>query len=362
MYSLVPGPTSVSPAVLNVFVENFASTDIEDDFWDEYEALQKALQNILQTSNEVVIMSGEGMVVLWGAMKSVIKPGDHVVSVVNGLYGEGFAQIAQGLGATVERVEFPWDQAVDNNKVIETIQRVQPRLVTMVHCETPTGCLNELTDIGSVTTDYGGLFLVDFVSSAGGVKLNVDMEKIDLGLLGSQKVIGAPPALAFASVSDRAWNIIENVKYSGYDAFLPFRAMGRGKLLPYTHNWHAIAATLVACNELLEEGLDSVQTRHTAVRDVCLQAGKDIGLKVFHVDCPSPTVSAFYIPEGLTWDDFNGALRSRGVIVGGSYGNVEGKLFRIGHMGRQASLDMVKEAMTIIAEIISELKLSQSKE
>jgi aspartate aminotransferase-like enzyme len=356
-YSLVPGPTTVSPAVLNAFVENFASSDIEDDFWDDYKGLQTALQAILQTSNDIVIMSGEGMVVLWGAMKSVIQPGDKVVAVVNGLYGEGFAQIAQGLGATVERVEFSWDGAVENDKVIEAIQRVRPRLVTMVHCETPTGCLNDLTGIGSATTECDGLFLVDFVSSAGGADLNVDKEKIDLGLLGSQKVIGAPPALAFASVSDRAWKVIEHdVKYSGYDAFAPFKGMGIGKILPYTHNWHAIVATRIACEELLEEGIEAVQNRHTKVRDQCLQAGKDMGLKMYHATCPSPTVTAFYIPEGIEWGSFNAALRAKGVVVGGSYADLAGKIFRIGHMGRQASEELVNEAMDIIASTILELK------
>ena len=357
-YNLVPGPTSVSPSVLQAFVENFASSDIEDDFWDDYEGLQTALQTILKTQNEVIIMSGEGMVVLWGAMKSVIKPGDKVVSVVNGLYGEGFAQMAEGLGATVERVDFPWIGAVDNDKVIEVIQQQKPQLVTMVHCETPTGCLNSLAGIGDATTKCDGLFLVDFVSSAGGVELNVDEERIDLGLLGSQKVLGAPPALAFASVSNRAWKVIANTNYSGYDAFLPFQGMKQGQLLPYTHNWHAIVATRRTCQDLIDEGMDKVQNRHAQARDLCIDVGtKQLGLKLYNPVCPSPTVTAFCVPEGVTWDDFNDSLRTKGVIVSGSYGDLVGKIFRIGHMGRQASPDLVKDAMEKVAETLVELQV-----
>mmetsp|Transcript_14063 Transcript_14063/g.31902 ORF Transcript_14063/g.31902 Transcript_14063/m.31902 type:complete len:367 (-) Transcript_14063:52-1152(-) len=354
-YSLVPGPTSVSPAVLKAFVENYGSSDLEEEFWGEYMGLQKSLQDILQTSNDIAIMSGEGMVALWGAMKSVIQTGDTVLSVVNGLYGDGFAEMAQGLGANMERVEFPWDQAVDNDRVIQAIQRVRPKLVTMVHCETPTGCLNTLSGIGAATKECGGLFLVDFVSSAGGAPLNVDEECIDLGLLASQKVIGAPPALAFVTISDRAWQRIQQVKYNGYDALSPFQNMGSGKLLPYTHNWHAIAATRVACQEILVEGLDEIHLRHGHVRDACIQAGSSMGLKPYHVACPSPTVTAFYVPDGIKWDAFNAALRSKGVVVAGSYGDLDGRIFRIGHMGRQADIETVRDAMAIIEHTIGEL-------
>jgi len=357
-YHLVPGPTQVSEKVLNAFVENLASSDFEDEFWDDYEGLQKILQEILHTSNEIAIMSGEGMVILWGAMKSVLRPGDKVVSVVNGLYGEGFAAMAEGLGATVHRVEFPWTGKVDSAEVVRKIMTVRPSLVTMVHCETPTGCLNDLSGIGSATTGAGGLFLVDFVSSAGGVPLRVDEEHIDLGLLGTQKVIGAPPALAFATVSDRAWDVVEKVKYAGYDALLPFRGMGQGKLLPYTHNWQAIAATRIACNELLDEGMELVEARHRIARYTCLSRGKNIGLKVYNPACPSPTVTCFYVPEDVEWAALDRALRAKGVIVGGCYGDLEGKAFRIGHMGLQASKPLVEEAMNLLRETLDELRLS----
>uniref|UniRef100_A0A7S2UBE1 alanine--glyoxylate transaminase n=1 Tax=Attheya septentrionalis TaxID=420275 RepID=A0A7S2UBE1_9STRA len=362
MYHLVPGPTKVSPLVLNAFVENLASSDTEDEFWDDYIGLQNALQKILHTSNDIAIMSGEGMVILWGAIKSVLRPGDKVVSVVNGLYGEGFAQMAEGMGATVHRVEFPWDGAVNNSEVIKVIKEVNPRLVTMVHCETPTGCLNDLSGVGPATTECGGLFLVDFVSSAGGVHLNVDAEQIDIGLLGSQKVISAPPALAFATVSPRAWDVISVVKYSGYDAFLPFKDTGRGtgKLLPYTHNWHAIVATRIACEQLIGEGGEAVQERHMVARDVCLSSGKDMNLRLYNAESPSPTVTAFYVPDDIEWSVLDKALRVKGVVVGGSYGNLNGKVFRIGHMGTQASKELIQEAMSVLSETLAEIRSSKS--
>lgn len=360
-YHLVPGPTKVADHVLRAFTENFGSSDTEDEFWDDYQRLQSALQEILQTSNDVVIMSGEGMAILWGAMKSVLRPGDGVVSVVNGLYGDGFAAIAEGLGAKVHRVEFPWTEAVDNGKVVEAIAAHRPQLVTMVHCETPTGCLNDLSGVGLATAACGGLFLVDFVSSGGGVKLAVDEENIDLGLLGSQKVLSAPPHLAFSSVSSRAWDVISSVAYNGYDALLPFRGAGRGKMLPYTHNWHGIAAAQLACNDLLQEGADSVQERHMVARDSCLACGKKMGLRLFNPNCPSPTVTAFYVPEDIDWKMLDSALRKKGMIVGGCYGDLAGRVFRIGHMGLQASRDLVMEAMEILALVLAELRQNNKK-
>jgi len=292
------------------------------------------------------------MVVLWGAIKSVLKPNDKVVSVCNGLYGDGFAEMAQMLGANVVKVEFPWTSRVDNDRVIEVIRTEQPKLVTMVHCETPTGCLNDLTGIGLATRENNGLFLVDFVSSGAGVELNVDEECIDLGLLGPQKVLSAPPALGFASVSERAWDVISTVSYVGYDAFGPFKGAKRGKLLPYTHNWHAIAATRRAVDDLIREGLPKVYARHVEARDACLARAAKMGLQRYHKDCPSPTVSAFWVPDGVDWKQLDGALREEGMAVGGCYCHLSEKVFRIGHMGNQASVEAVHAAMDVLERVL----------
>ena len=164
------------------------------------------------------------MLALWGALKSAVDTrhsnGERpkVLAVGGGIYGCGIGEMARSIGCDVEVFDFEFDCPLDAThakQVAERIAAVRPTLVTAVHCETPSGTLNVLDGIGAAAHEVGALFYVDFVSSAGGAPLNVDALDIDLGLLGSQKVLGCPPTLSIVTVSPLAWQRIEQVKYVG---------------------------------------------------------------------------------------------------------------------------------------------------
>jgi aspartate aminotransferase-like enzyme len=351
---LVPGPVSVPPELRAPYQRDYGSPDLEEDFFTLYRACEASLGRILATRNRVVIQSGEGMLALWGALKSILRPGDRILAVANGVFGYGIADMARQLGMAVEVVGCGYDDVPAPDKVREAAKRLRPRLVTAVHCETPSGTLAELAPLGTICAEMDALFYVDFVSSGGGVEIRVDDWHIDLGLLGSQKVLSLPPDLAMVTVSERAWEAVKDVGYVGYDALAPWRSGVADRYLPYTHNWRAVAALELASNRLFDEGLQAVFKRHRDVAALCRGRLRAMGVELYpksEAIC-SPTVTAARIPPGWTWPDLDLALRARGMVVGGSYGPLAGKVFRIGHMGSQADGEFVGRGMDLLQEIL----------
>lgn len=353
---LVPGPVSIPPAILAACHHDFGSSDLETDFFDLYRRCESKLQTLLGTQNDVAILSGEGMLALWGAMKSVIRPGDRVLAVATGVFGYGFAEMAQALGAEVETVGFGYDGVVKPDVVRAAAHRFRPRLITLVHCETPSGTLNPLPEVGAIAREIDALYYVDFVASAGGVAVDVDAAQIDLGLLGSQKVLSLMPDLSMVSISERAWQAIESVGYVGYDALQPWRTAIEQRYMPYTHNWQAMAGLEASLDSLLAEGLQQAYARHAAVAEICIARLEEMGVALWPKDVShaSPTVTAARVPDGWTWPELDKALRAKGMVVGGSYGPLADKVFRIGHMGSQADSDLVQRGMDVLATVLNQ--------
>ena len=222
---MVPGPVSVSREVLEAGQENFGSADLEKEYIDLYKATEKSLRKIMQTKNSVVIQTGEGMLALWSALKSCLLPGDKVLVLSTGLFGYGMGGMAEAIGCEVRTVGFGFDETFTDFDLIEkAIREFQPKMITMVQNETPSGTMNPVAEIGALKEKYAvPLLYVDAVSGLGGSVVKTDEWHIDLCLGASQKCLSAPASMSFLSVSDRAWEIIEEVGYVGYDALLPFR-------------------------------------------------------------------------------------------------------------------------------------------
>jgi aspartate aminotransferase-like enzyme len=355
---LIPGPTSVPEAVRAAYLVDYGSSDIEPEFFGLYAETQRQLQEILGTRNKIAIMTGEAMVVLWGALKSCLQPGDRVLAVATGVFGYGIAEMARGIGAEVQTVGFGYDEIADPGRVEEAIRFFRPKMLTLVHCETPSGTLNPAREIGELVREYDvPLYYVDAVASAGGAPLEVDAWRIDLCLLGTQKCFSVPPDLGMVSVSDRAWQIIRQVSYQGYDALIPWENALEQRWFPYTPSWHSIAALSVSCRDLLAEGVVEAQRRHAEVAALCRDRVTEMGLELFaRPTACSPTVTPVKVPEFTDWPTLDQALRKRGIVFGGSLEKLAGKVFRIGHMGSQARSELVKAAMDALEEVVHELR------
>lgn len=353
---MVPGPTSVSHEVLEAGLINYGSADIEKDYIELYAETSRMLGEIMQTKNQVVIQTGEGMLALWSALKSCLLPGDKVLALSTGLFGYGMGQMAESIGCEVHTIGFGFDETFTDFDLIEkAIREFQPKMITMVQNETPSGTMNPVAEIGLLKEKYGvPLLYVDAVSGIGGSVVKTDDWHVDLCLGGSQKCLSAPASMSFLSVSPKAWEVIEEVQYVGYDALLPFRTAVEDAYFPYTPYWQGTAQLHKACELLLEEGLERVIERHEKVAEYCRERIEEMGLRLYPVSdaMPSPTVTAVYVPENITWEELDARLRERGVVMGGNYGCLAGEVFRIGHMGSQANLNLVKEALDVLEEIV----------
>lgn len=358
---MVPGPVSVSREVLEAGMVNYGSADLEKDYIELYKSTEKLLRKIMRTQNSVVIQTGEGMLALWSALKSCLVPGDKVLALSTGLFGYGIGEMAEAIGCEVRTVSFGFDETFTDFELIErAIREFQPKMITMVQNETPSGTMNPVAQIGELKEKYGvPLLYVDAVSGLGGSVVTTDEWHIDLCLGASQKCLSAPASMSFLSVSKKAWEIIEETGYAGYDALMPFRSAVRNAYFPYTPYWQGTAQLHRACELILEEGLGKVITRHRKVAEYCRQRVTGMGLRLFPaIDAvPSPTVTAVYVPEKISWKHLDARLREAGLVVGGNYGCLTGEVFRIGHMGTQANPELVKEAMDVLErELYSQVK------
>ncbi len=352
---LVPGPTRVPESVRRAYLTDYASADLEPEYVDLYAQVQEQLRIILGTQNQVAIMTGEGMIGLWGALKSCIRPGERILAVSTGVFGRGIGEMAASIGAEVRWVEFGYDEIIRPEPVAEAIAAFDPKMVTAVHCETPSGTLNSVDVVGDLVREYEvPLYYVDAVASAGGVPVLADACGIDLCLLGSQKALSAFPDLTAVAVSERAWDVVEAVDYAGYDALLPYRDALEKRWFPYTPAWASLAAFHEACRLVLDEGLEQVWARHERVARHCRQRARELGLTLYPANeagC-SPTVTALKVPETLEWEVLNQRLRERGMGVGGSLGPLSGRVFRIGHMGVQADIALVDRGMDVLGQVL----------
>lgn len=360
---MIPGPTSIHPDVLAAIAQDYRAEVGEEDFMPLYDIVGRNLSKLMGTKNEVVLMTGEGMLALWGALKSCLKAGDPVLCVGTGVFGDGVGDMAESFGCKVTRLSFPYDTTLTANnlaRIDEAIQKTKPVMITATHCETPSGTLNPLAELGKLKKDrHVPLLYVDAVSSIGGAPVHADDWNIDLVLGGSQKCLSAPPSMSFVSVSEAAWARMAEVGYQGYDAIAPFKTAREKQLAPYTPNWHGIAALHAATQAILAEGIDNVFQRHENVAKQCRDGLKALGISLWPTPeaVNSPTVTAAKIPNGVSWAVWREQLRRHGLICGESFGPMAGKVFRLGHMGTQAKPWLMDQALDAIAVAMRELSL-----
>ena len=339
---LTPGPTALPPSVREVMSEALINPDVDPTFADRYDALLDKLGTVFGTDDEIVILGGEGILGLEAAIASTVAPGDRVLCLSNGPYGDGFAEFVESYGGESTLVDADYDDPLPIADLERTLERGEFDLATMVHCETPTGTLNDLDPALDLFEEHDVLTVVDAVSSLGGTPVPAD--RIDICLGASQKCFSAAPGLAIASVSDAAWERIEaREPESLYTNLLPWHEAEQP--YPYTHLTTLVVALDEALDLLLEAGLDAVYDRHREAAAVCRERGAEMGLDPFpDPDRSSPTVTAFSVPGRAT------ALQERlreahDVTLSTGFGDLTDDVLRVGHMGYNADVETVDRAM-----------------
>ncbi|QCJ45639.1 alanine--glyoxylate aminotransferase family protein [Haloprofundus sp. MHR1] len=352
---LTPGPTAVPEPVRRAMAREQPNPDVEERFRVRYEGLCEKLAEVYDADHDVVVPGGEGILGLEAAVASLVEPGDRVLCISNGLYGDGFVDFVENYGGEPTLVGVEHTEALDVDAVEAALERSEEldepfEFATMVHCETPTGTLTNLEPVLDALDDHGVLSVVDAVSSLGGTP--VPTERIDVCLGGSQKCFSAPPGLTTAAISDEAWAAMEARDPSSlYTNFLPWRDVSEE--FPYTHLTANVAALDAAVDLLLEEGLDAVYDRHVAAAEVCRERGEEMGLELFADSArPSPTVTAFHVP-GRASELQRTLAEEHDVILSTGLGDLADDVIRVGHMGHGADIEKVDRAMDALEAALS---------
>ena len=354
---MVPGPVSVTPVAYRSLTTDFGAGYCEEEFFELYAATASKLAALLGTRNEVIIQSGEAMSILWGAVKSCLLPGEKLLAVSTGFFGEGFADMARSIQADARLVTYEYDETIhDLNRIESAIKTFQPKVITVVHCETPSGTLNPIHELGALKEKYHvPVMIVDAVASVSCTPVSGDEWHADIVMGGSQKGLSLPPTIGFCSVSDAAWDVIHQVNYAGYEAFSSYQDIPKKKDHPNTPDWPGIAAMNDVLDDLMiNEGIENVYKRHETVASFMRQELVNTGYKLFPKAeaIPSPSVTAVYLPEGRSYDEFNQQVRAHGMGISGSFGKAAGKIFRLGHMGTQATMDNARKAIDVLKQVL----------
>lgn len=332
----LPGPTDVPEQVREALAR-----PVTNHRGPEFRALlaevESRLQPIFGTTNRVLIYSCSGTGMMEASIANIVAPGDRVLVLVHGQFGERYANIGRALGAQVETVEFPWGEGISPAAVEERVRATNYHAVVAIHNESSTGCVADLAAIGRILRDRSTLFLVDSVSGLGGVDLHQDEWGVDIAVSASQKALMCPPGLAFASISAKAWTVV-NRETSAPRFYFDFRralAAIEGHETAFTPAVSLVAALGEALGMIHSEGLPSVLQRHRRLSSALRAGGVALGLRDFSCRAmQSDTVVVFEMPETTKGGDVVRALYERySTVIAGARNKLAGRVIRFGTMG-----------------------------
>jgi len=339
-----PGPTPCPDQVLEAIAGSMVNHR-GPEFKELILRVTENLKKVFMTENRTYILTASGTGALEAAVVNTLSPGDTVLAVSVGYFGDRFAETARVYGAHTKRLDFEWGSAADPDAIRQALKEdPEIKAVLVTHNETSTGVTNDLESIAKVVKgESKALLLVDAISSLSCVPLPTDGWRCDVVCTASQKGLMVPPGLAFISLSQEAWDAREHAKMPRYyfDLALAQRYLERGQT-PWTPVVSLFYGLDVALNMLLEEGIENVFRRHAHIAEVTRRGIRDLGLELL-VEGPhaSRTVTAVKIPEGLDGGQLSQLMRTdHSVVLAGAQGNLQGKIFRIGHMGQVTEEDI----------------------
>ncbi|MGM0367550.1 MAG: pyridoxal-phosphate-dependent aminotransferase family protein [Actinomycetota bacterium] len=338
-YVMTPGPTAISEDVLLEHsrpLMHHRSPEFSEIFTEVTEKLKK----LMKTSNDVFVLTSSGTGGMEAAVTNAFSRGDKVLVANLGKFAERFVKIGKEFGLDVLSLDYEWGQAVNPSDIKDMLdQNTGIKGVMFQFSETSTGVLNDVEKIGNIVKDYGAITIVDAISGIGASDLQTDNWNLDIVIGGSQKALSAPTGVAFISVSQKAWKLIEksNLPRFYFDLLAAREAASRKPpQTPWTPGISIIVAMNKALDRLLEEGLENSYKRHKVLAKATQKAVEKIGLNLFVKDeaIRGDSVTSVEVPEGVDGKKVTNIMRTKyGVQIAGGQGKLKGKIFRIAHLG-----------------------------
>lgn len=356
---LGPGPSNVHPRVLQAMATPLIS-HLNPDFLKIMDQVQEMLRALFQTSNKVTLpISGTGSAGMEACLCNMIEPDDKVLICVNGFFGQRMCDMVERMGGVLKSIEVNWGEVFDPQQVEKAIKEFHPQIVGIVHAETSTGALQPLKEMSEIVHEAGAILIVDTVTSLGGCPVEVDEWQLNVTYSGTQKCIGCPPGLAPLSFNEAAMNKLSNRKKKGqsfyFDVALITRYWDSERVFHHTAPISMIYALHEALRRVHEEGLENRFRRHKANHEALVAGIEAMGIKMF---VPKEnrlwTLNAVTIPEGIDDKKIRGKLLTDyNIEIGGGFGPLAGKIWRIGLMGESSSRANVLMFLSALEDTLS---------
>lgn len=341
-YLLSPGPTPIPNEVLRAMAETMIHHRTPQ-FREIFSEVREGLKALLGTKNDVLILASSGTGAMEAAVSNLFSPGDKVLVINGGKFGERWLKICQAFGLEPLELKVEWGKAVKIEN-IEKHLKVYPGIqgVLLQASETSTTVLHPVREIAELTRN-GPLLIVDGITAVGVLPVPQDEWGIDVLVTGSQKALMLPPGLSFVALSDRAWARAEKAKcarfYFDLRAERKSQAKGEAAFTPAVSLIFGLRAALRMLNE---EGLDRVYARHDRLARATRAAAKALGLKLLAPESPSPAATAIFIPDGIDADELLDYLRDEmGITFAEGQDQLRGKIIRIAHVGYIGEFDVL---------------------
>jgi aspartate aminotransferase-like enzyme len=350
-----PGPTPIPQAVRDAQAQPMIDHR-GTEFAELLRETSTGLAELIGTAGDVVLLTGSGSGALEAAIVNTLSPGDRVLSVNIGAFGDRFAKIATVFGADVDSLAFEWGTAASPDAVRERLAAGEPyRAVLVTHNETSTGVANPMQELASVVRQAPGdpLLLVDGISGLGAMPFEMDAWGIDLVVSASQKAWMASPGISIAALSDRAWAAAAEARMPRfYWDFAEARQWATKGQTPWTPAITVLYGLRVGVQRLREEGRERTWARHAAIARGVAAGLESLGLRLVAAEADrSSTVTAAWVPDGVEWGPFNEAMRAHGLVIAGGQGKWAGKILRFGHMG-EVGIDEMVQALQIMGDLL----------
>jgi aspartate aminotransferase-like enzyme len=356
----IPGPTALPPSVRQAGGRQMINHR-GPEFAAMLERILTGMKPFFGTTSDVAMLTTVGSGGLEAAVVNTMSPGDRVLGVSIGSFGDRFAKIAGIYGANVTKLDVEWGQAADPGAVrVALAADPTYKAVLLTHNETSTGVMNPIPVLAAAIRDVNpdALVLVDSVSGLGAVPFEMDAWGVDVVVTGSQKAWMAAPGLAMVAASPRAWDAMERAKMPRFYLDLrSHRDAARDGQTPFTPAIAVVYQVDEGIRLMQAEGPAGVFARHEACAAASRAGLQALGFELFADErFASRTVTAAKLPEGHDWKTFNGAIKAHGVVLAGGQGKLSGKIFRLGHLGSVT----VEEILGAIA-VLETVSLEQGR-
>ncbi|MFQ5434637.1 MAG: pyridoxal-phosphate-dependent aminotransferase family protein [Anaerolineae bacterium] len=357
---LGPGPSNAHPRVLQA-IANRQVGHLDPSFIEVMNETQELLRYVWQTDNPFTLpVSGTGSAAMEATLANSVEPGDAVLVGVVGYFGERLVDMAGRYGADVRVIEKPWGEVFHLDELRAAMEQHRPAILALVHAETSTGALQPMDGIGDLCREFDCLLLIDTVTSLGAAPIFLDEWGVDLAYSCSQKGLSCPPGASPFTMSERALQKLNNRQGKVPNWYLDMSLLSKywdGKTRSYHHTApiNMIYALREGLRLVAEEGLEARWARHQANAQLFWDGLAEMGLSC-HVSDPAlriPSLTTVRVPDGVDAKAVAGRLlREYNIEIAGGFGQLAGKVWRVGLMGFNSRPENVMLLLAALKEVL----------